>query len=429
MSCRSSTPIQTKTPLTTMTARLRIRKYTTSAGLPKRHLYNGLLAPSCPSLRLTPLQKQTATQPSLSPFPRFRHPAFTTTRNASMKALVYKSEGVVDIEERPQPIIQSATDAIVKLKYTTICGTDLHIIKGHVQSATPGRVLGHEGVGVIHEVGSSVQGLVPGDTVLISCISACSVCSFCRKGMPSHCVSGGWVLGNQIDGTQAEFVRIPHASSSLYKLPATVDLTAAVMLSDALPTGLECGTLDGKVSPGSTVVIIGAGAVGMSVMMTSLLYSPSLLVIVDLDDGRLSMAKQLGAHATVNSRNSEEAMDKLLKMTNGEGFDCVVEAVGTPHTFQFCQSLVAPGGSIANVGVHGTKVELYMDKLWNRNICITTRLVDAVTTPMLLKLFTAGKLDTTKLITHRFKFKDCTQAYKIFGAAAEHNALRVLLSM
>ncbi|KKZ62377.1 alcohol dehydrogenase [[Emmonsia] crescens] len=346
-----------------------------------------------------------------------------------MKALVYKSKGTVVIEERPQPTIQTPTDAIVKLKHTTICGTDLHIIKGDVATATPGRVLGHEGVGVIQEVGSSVEGFAPGDTVLISCITACGACPFCRKEMSSHCISGGWVLGNTIDGTQAEYVRIPHAASSLYKLSDTVDLPSAVMLSDALPTGLECGTLNGKVKPGSTVAVIGAGAVGMSVMMTSMLYSPSLLVMVDLDESRLAMAKRLGAHQTVNSRNAKEAVENLMKMTDGQGFDAVIEAVGIPNTFHMCQEVVAPGGVIANVGVHGTKVELHLDKLWDRNICITTRLVDAVTTPMLLKLFQAGRLDTSKLATHRFSFNECEKAYKVFGAAAEHNALKVLLNM
>ncbi|PGH10544.1 hypothetical protein AJ80_07490 [Polytolypa hystricis UAMH7299] len=345
-----------------------------------------------------------------------------------MKALVYTGKGTVAIEDRPKPTITRPTDAIVKLKHTTICGTDLHIIKGDVPTAQPGRILGHEGVGIIEELGSSVDGFKVGDTALISCICACGACSYCRKGMSSHCVTGGWILGNTIDGTQAEYVRIPHAMSSLYKLPESANLQNAVLLSDALPTAMECGTLNGKVQPGNTVVIIGAGAVGMSVMTTALLYSPSLLVMVDVDPARLEMASKLGAHHTINS-SEPGAVEKLMALTEGEGYDTVVEAVGIPRTFELCQEIIAPGGSIANVGVHGTKVDLHLNKLWDRNIDITTRLVDATTTPMLLKLFNANRLNVDTLITHKFPFNECEKAYEVFGAAAKHKALKVLLDM
>lgn len=285
-----------------------------------------------------------------------------------MKALVFVEKGHVAIEERPKPSLSAPTDAIVKLKHTTICGTDLHIVKGDVPTATPGRVLGHEGVGVIETLGSSVQGLLRvGDTVLISCITACAACGHCRKGMHSHCDSGGWILGNTIDGTQAEYARVPHAMSSLYRLPASVDPGEAVMLSDALPTGMECGTLRGNVQPGCSVAIIGAGAVGLSAMMTAQLYSPSLLVVVDVDDARLAMAQGFGANHTVNSRKPD-GVKKLLALTGGEGYDTVIEAVGIPGSFEQCQELVAAGGTIANVGVHGTKVDLHLEKLWDRNI-------------------------------------------------------------
>ncbi|KAK2786214.1 hypothetical protein FQN52_007964 [Onygenales sp. PD_12] len=345
-----------------------------------------------------------------------------------MKALIYSGPNTVTIADRPQPTLTSPTDAIVKLTHTTICGTDLHIIKGHVPTATPGRILGHEGVGVIAQLGSSVQGFKVGDTALISCITACGACTACRKGMASHCVSGGWVLGNTIDGTQAEYVRIPHADSSLYRLQTGLDLEQAVMLSDALPTGYECGTLNGKVQPGSTVVVIGAGAVGRAVMLTAKLYSPALLVVVDVDETRLAMARRAGAHHTVNSAEPG-AVEELMKLTEGQGFDAVVEAVGIPKTFDLCQTLVGPGGVIANVGVHGAKVDLHLEKLWDRNISITTRLVDTVTTPMLLKLFQAGRLDVAELATHRFEFKDGEKAYDVFGAAAEHKALKVIMKM
>ena len=284
-----------------------------------------------------------------------------------MKALVYAEKSKVVIEDRPKPAISAPTDAVVKLKHTTICGTDLHILKGDVPTAHPGRILGHEGVGVVEEIGASVNGLAAGDNVLISCITACAACPFCRKGMHSHCESGGWILGNKIDGTQAEYVRIPHATASLYKLPSTVNLKNAVMLSDAMPTGMECGVLNGKVQPGNTVVIVGAGPVGLAAMMTAQLYSPSLLVIVDVDDARLAMATEFGASHTVNSRKST-GIEKLLSLADGQKFDTVIEAVGIPSTFELCQNLVAPGGTIANVGVHGKKVDLYLDKLWDQNI-------------------------------------------------------------
>lgn len=284
-----------------------------------------------------------------------------------MKALVYSAKDTITLEERPKPTVINPTDAIVRLKHTTICGTDLHIIKGDVPTIPEGRVLGHEGVGIIDELGSSVTGFKVGDKALIACITACGACKYCRKGMSSHCVTGGWTLGNSTDGTQAEYVRVQHAASSLYKLPDTVNMQHAVMLSDALPTGMECGTLNGKIQPGSTAVIIGAGAVGMAVMMTAMLYSPALLVVVDVDESRLALAKTFGAHATVNSKNAD-AVQKLLALTDGEGFDAVVEAVGIPATFELCQELVAPGGSIANVGVHGKKVDLHLENLWDRNI-------------------------------------------------------------
>lgn len=285
----------------------------------------------------------------------------------TMKSLVYKSTGTVALEERPKPSVAAPTDAIVKISRTTICGTDLHILRGHVPTCTPGRILGHEGVGVIDAVGSSVQGFQVGDSVLVSCISACATCGPCRRGMTSHCTSGGWILGNTIDGTQAEYVRVPHAASSLHQLVADVDTRAAVMLSDILPTGLECGVLNGRVQPGGTVVIIGVGPVGLAALMTAQLYSPSLLVAVDTDDARLTVAKQLGAHHTVNPA-VVDAAEVVRALTNGEGCDAVIEAVGVPATFELCQELVAAGGTIANVGVHGAKADLHLEKLWDRNI-------------------------------------------------------------
>lgn len=284
-----------------------------------------------------------------------------------MKALVYTSGNTVALQQRPRPKILDPTDAIVRVKHTTICGTDLHILKGDVPAISPGVILGHEGVGIIDELGDSVGGFKIGDKALISCITSCAACKYCRKGMPSHCESGGWILGNTINGTQAEYVRIPHAMSSLYQLPETVDLEEAVMLSDSLPTGMECGTMNANIQPGGTVAVVGTGAVGLSVVMTAFLYSPALLVVVDVDDARLRLAKEFGAHATINATD-EHAVHKLLELTDYEGYDSVVEAVGIPVTFELCQELVCAGGSIANVGVHGKKVDLHLERLWDHNV-------------------------------------------------------------
>ncbi|KAJ9206535.1 hypothetical protein DTO164E3_776 [Paecilomyces variotii] len=347
---------------------------------------------------------------------------------ATMRALVYTDVDTVEFMDRPKPTVTAPTDAVVKMLHTTICGTDLHILKGDVPSIKTGRILGHEGVGVIESLGTAVDGLKTGDKVLISAITACGVCKFCRRGMSSHCVTGGWVLGNQIDGTQAEYARIPHATSSLYKLPESVDPRQAVMLSDALPTGLECGVLNGKVQPGNKVAIVGAGPVGIGVLLTASLYSPSLIVMIDLDDARLEVAKKLGAHYGVNPK-APDAMSKLKELTNGEGFDSVMEVVGVPATFEMCQELVAPGGTIANVGVHGKKVDLHLEKLWDRNISITTRLLDAVTIPMLLKLNESGTLNASSLVTHTFSFHDAVKAYGTFHAASHHQALKVVIDI
>ncbi|TVY48401.1 alcohol dehydrogenase [Lachnellula occidentalis] len=336
-----------------------------------------------------------------------------------MKALVYKSAGEVKIEERPKPRISNPTDAIIKVTKTTICGTDLHIRGGDVATCTAGTVLGHEGVGIVEETGDAVRGFKKGEHVLISweCIPTARA--------EARLTEAGWVLGNTIDGTQAEYVRIPHADSSLYPIPAGADESALVMLSDIFPTGLECGVLNGKVQPGSTVVIVGSGPVGLAAMITAQLYSPSVLIMVDQDPNRLEVAKSLGASHTIISDGNAEATIKGL--TDGKGCDTVIEAVGIPATFELCQKLVAPGGVIANVGVHGTKVDLHLETLWTQNISITTALVDTVTTPMLLKLALSGKLDPSKLITHKFAFKDMESAYDTFGAASKHKALKVLI--
>ena len=343
-----------------------------------------------------------------------------------MKALVYQGKDKKTIEDRPKPTIQNQSDAIVRIIKTTICGTDLHILKGDVSTCTPGRILGHEGIGVVDQIGKNVSSFSVGDQVLISCISACSKCENCRRGMYSHCANGGWMLGNTIDGTQAEYVRIPHADTSLYKIPDITDETM-VLLSDILPTGFECGVLNGKIQPGSTVAIVGAGPIGLAVLLTAQLYSPSEIIVIDKDKHRLDIAKQLGATHVLNS-NSENIINKIMELTKC-GVDTAIEAVGIPDTFVMCENIVAPGGTIANIGVHGIEAPLHLERLWSQNITITTRLVDTITTPTLLKMVSSKKIDPNMLISHHFKFENILEAYETFADASKTQAIKMIISM
>ena len=343
-----------------------------------------------------------------------------------MQALVYNGPGKKSLEERSKPLIQAPTDAVVKITKTTICGTDLHILKGDVPTCVPDTVLGHEGVGIVDTVGAGVTAFKPGDRVLISCISACGRCEYCRKGMYSHCTTGGWILGNRIDGTQAEFVRIPYADTSLYPIPAGADEEALVMLSDILPTGFECGVLNGKVQVGGSVAIVGSGPIGLAALLTAQFHSPSQIIMIDLDDNRLSVSQRFGATDIVNSRDGNAA-EQVMKLTGGRGVDTAIEAVGIPATFELCQDIVAPGGTIANVGVHGVKVDLHLELLWSHNVTITTGLVDTFSIPMLLKTVQSKRIDAGQLITHHFKLGQILEAYETFGRASSTKALKVLI--
>ena len=343
-----------------------------------------------------------------------------------MKALVYLGPGLKALQDMPEPSIIDSTDAIVRISKTTICGTDLHILKGDVPTCVSGRILGHEGVGVIELLGNAVTAFKVGDHVLISCITSCGQCYYCRKNMYSHCTTGGWILGNSIDGTQAELVRVPYAQTSLYPIPAGADEEALVMLSDILPTGFECGVLNGKVAPGQTVAIVGVGPIGLAALLTAQFYSPAEIIMIDLDDKRLAMAQTFGATTVLNSSDGL-AVAKVLALTEGRGVDTAIEAVGIPTTFELCQELIAPGGTIANIGVHGKKVDLHLETLWSRNITITTRLVDTVSTPMLLGTLRSKKINPQLLITHHFKLDEIMQAYDTFENAARIGALKVII--
>ncbi len=365
----------------------------------------------------------TMTSPAVEP----TTPRQTTTLSAAtMKAFVYHGPGKYSWETAPRPQLQGVSDAIVRMTTSTICGTDLHILKGDLPAVTDGRILGHEGIGVIEQVGTGVSEFHVGDKVILSCVTACLRCDFCRKGMYSHCRNGGWILGNLIDGTQAECVRIPHADGSLHPFPRGGDEEALVMLSDILPTGYECGVLNGQVKPGDTVAIVGAGPIGLAALLTAQFYSPAKVFMVDVDKKRLEVAKEFGATVAIDN-GAGDAVAQIMVATEKEGVDVAIEAVGTPATFELCTSIVAAGGRIANIGVHGHAVTLHMERLWDRNISITTRLVDTITTPMLLKVVQSGRVQPLKLVTHRFALSDVAKAYETFGNAAKEGAIKVLL--
>ncbi|THJ65784.1 alcohol dehydrogenase [Arthrobacter echini] len=350
-----------------------------------------------------------------------------------MKALVYHGPGKKAWEDVPDPRIIDATDVIVRIDTTTICGTDLHILKGDVPAVTDGRILGHEGVGTITEIGSAVNQLAVGDRVIISCVSACGSCSYCQQRLPSHCLSPegaegvGWIFGHLIDGTQAEYTRVPFAENSLHKLPEGVSDEAGIMLSDILPTGFEIGVRNGRVKPGDVVAVIGAGPVGLSTIMTAGLYGASRVIAIDLDDNRLEQAKRFGATDVVNN-GAADWKEQVMAMTDGLGVDTSMEAVGIPATFTAAVDIIRPGGTVANLGVHGTSVDLPLQDLWIKDIAITTGLVSATTTPMLLKLVAQGKLSPEQFVTHRFKLDDFMDAYDTFGRAAETKAMKLAIS-
>ncbi|BBX17449.1 alcohol dehydrogenase [Mycolicibacterium duvalii] len=345
-----------------------------------------------------------------------------------MKAMVYHGPGRRSWEEVPDPVIGAATDAIVRVDAVTICGTDLHILKGDVPEVTDGRILGHEAVGTVVSVGDAVQTLSVGDRVLVSCITACGRCRYCRDGMYGQCLGGGgWILGHLIDGTQAELVRVPFADTSTHKVPAGVSDEQMVMLADILPTSYEVGVRNGAVAPGDTVVIVGAGPIGLAAILTARLYSPSHIVVVDLADSRLEAARRFGADVTVNA-TKQSPSTVVKELTGGLGADVVMEAVGVPQTFEQCVELVRPGGHVANIGVHGAPATLHLEDIWIKNLTITTGLVDTYSTPTLIELVASARIDTAPMITHRFTLDEFEDAYDIFAAAAETGALKVLLT-
>lgn len=345
-----------------------------------------------------------------------------------MRALVYHGPGQKQWEEVPKPTILEDGDAIVRVDAVTICGTDLHILKGDVPTVTEGRVLGHEAVGTIEAVGPGVKGLKLGDRVLVSCISACGTCRFCREGRYGLCSGGGgWILGHTIDGTQAEYVRVPFAETSTYLIPSGVADETVLMLADIGPTGYEVGVLNGGVQPGDVVAVVGAGPIGLSAMLTSQLYSPSQVVAIDVADARLDAAKTFGATATINN-SREDPVAKVKELTGGLGADVAIEAVGIPETFELCAELIRPGGRVANIGVHGKPATLHLEDLWIKGVTIKTGLVDTYSTQTLLKLVATGQLQMDDLVTHHFTLDQLMEAYDVFDRAAETGALKVVLT-
>jgi alcohol dehydrogenase len=344
-----------------------------------------------------------------------------------MQALVYHGPGQKDWETKADPTIRAPSDAIVRIDSSTICGTDLHILKGDVPEVEPGTVLGHEAVGTIVETGSAVTSLAEGDRVLVSCITSCGRCRFCKEGHYGLCTGGGgWIFGHLIDGLQAEYARVPFAETSVYKVPESLTDEQVLFLADILPTAYEVGVLNGKVDAGDTVVVVGAGPIGLATVLTARLYTPARVIAIDLADSRLEKAREFGVDVTINN-GREDAVAVVQELTHGLGADVAVEAVGVPETFELCTELVRPGGRVANVGVHGHPATLHLETLWIKDVTITTGLVDTFTTPRLLRLIAEGRLDPTPFATHRFALGDTLAAYDTFGAAGETNALKVVL--
>ena len=345
-----------------------------------------------------------------------------------MRALVFHGPSEKAWEEVPDAAVVDDTDAVVRVDAVTICGTDLHILKGDVPEVTPGRILGHEAVGTVQAVGTGVKTLKVGDRVLVSCITACGHCRFCREGSYGQCIGGGgWILGHLIDGTQAELVRVPFADTSTYTFPSTATDEEILMLADILPTSYEVGILNGRVVPGDTVVVVGAGPIGLSAITGAKLYSPGHVVAVDLADARLEAAKRFGADVTVNSTR-QDALSVVRELTGGLGADVAIEAVGVPESFELCTELVRPGGHVANIGVHGKPATLHLESLWIKNVTVTTGLVDTYSTPTLLKLVATRQIDASRFVTHHFALDQMMEAYDVFARAGDTGALKVVLS-
>ncbi|TWT10349.1 zinc-dependent alcohol dehydrogenase family protein [Streptococcus sp. sy004] len=344
-----------------------------------------------------------------------------------MKAATYVNKGQLELVEQPKPTIVNPTDAIVRIVKTTICGTDLHILGGDVPACKPGTILGHEGIGIVEEVGEAVSNFKVGDKVIVSCITSCNTCYYCKRQLPSHCESGGWILGHLINGTQSEYVHIPHADGSLYHAPKTVEDDALVMLSDIFPTSYEIGVQPSHVKPGDSVCIVGAGPVGLAALLTVQFYSPAKIIMVDLSESRLEAAKKFGATHTICSSDVEEIKAKIDELTDGRGVDVSMECVGYPETFDVCQNVVAIGGHIANLGVHGKPVDFALQDLWIKNVTLSTGLVNANTTEMLLNVVKSGKIDAGQLVTHHFKLSEIEKAYEVFKNAGKNEALKVII--
>jgi alcohol dehydrogenase len=345
-----------------------------------------------------------------------------------MKALVYEGPGSKAWTDVPDPTLLADTDAIVRVDTTTICGSDLHILKGDTPEVTAGRVLGHEAVGTVESIGTGVKTIAPGDRVLVSCISACGSCHFCRQSRYGQCRGGGgWILGHLIDGTQAEYVRVPFADTSTYPVPDGVADEEILMLADILPTAYEVGVLNGQVQPGDTVAVVGAGPIGLSAITGAKLFSPGQVIAIDMADSRLDVAKQFGADLTINN-GREDAVAICRQLTDDLGVDVAIEAVGVPATFELCTELVRPGGHVANIGVHGQPATLHLESLWTRDVTITTGLVDTYSTPTLMRLLAGHQINAGRFATHHFALHQMMEAYDVFARASDTGAVKVVLT-
>ena len=285
-----------------------------------------------------------------------------------MKALVYHGPGQRAWDTVDDPTILEPTDAIVRIDSSTICGTDLHILKGDVPETTPGTILGHEAVGTVSRSARPSRTVAPGDRVLVSCVTSCGRCRFCKEGRYGLCLGGGgWIFGHLINGLQAEYARVPFADNSVYKVPEELSDEQVLFLADILPTAYEVGVLNGQVAPGDTVAIVGAGPIGLAAIMTAKLYTPGRIVAIDLADAG-SRARASSAPTSTINNGHEDAVAKVMELTDGLGADVAIEAVGVPATFELGTELIRPGGRVANIGVHGHSATLHLEKLWIRDV-------------------------------------------------------------
>ena len=338
-----------------------------------------------------------------------------------MKAVVYKGNGEIALEDRPIPKILDDRDAIIKVTLTTICSSDIHIKHGAVPRAVPGTILGHEFVGRVVETGSAVKKIKPGDRVSVNVETFCGECFFCKRGFVNNCTDpdGGWALGCRIDGGQAEYVRIPFADNGLTVIPDHVSDEQALFNGDILSTGYWAAKI-GELNPADTVAVIGAGPTGLCTMMCARLYTPARIIAIDTDEYRLNLAKEKGL-ADITLIPGRDDPEKVIKeLTDGRGADTVFEVAGGADTFQTAWKIARPNAVVVVVAMYEEAQELPLPDMYGKNLVFKTGGVDGSYCREIMDLTACGKLDAGFLITHRCSLNDIMNAYDIFENKKDH---------